>query len=210
MYFGSWSPDGYGNFKADNATHMAHRWALKRVGVVVPEDMEVDHLCKTRCCVNLNHLEIVTPEENKRRAHADRTHCARGHPMAEDNIVWQHNGRSRRCKTCESQKKSEWKANNPHWVGEWQERRRSGLTRRRPEVPPAVNHGKIKRGHSITFNGETLGIPQWAERLGVDRHTIVNRLKNGWTEEDAVSKPSRKPWLTNNRSVAKPPDQKDA
>ena len=41
----------------------------------------------------------------------------------------------------------------------------------------------------ITVNGETLCMLDWANRLGVWSSTIAARLRLGWTEEDAVTKP---------------------
>lgn len=34
---------------------------------------EPDHLCRNKLCINLEHVEIVTKEENNRRAHAKLT-----------------------------------------------------------------------------------------------------------------------------------------
>ena len=39
----------------------------------------------------------------------------------------------------------------------------------------------------LTFNGETLCVAEWAERLGVNWTTIVARLKRGWTTEMALT-----------------------
>lgn len=43
----------------------------------------------------------------------------------------------------------------------------------------------------ITYNGETLCYEEWGERLGGSPGLVYNRLRMGWTEEDAVSKPLR-------------------
>ena len=42
---------------------------------------------------------------------------------------------------------------------------------------------------TITVRGETLTIGEWAERLGVPRQTIYQRLRLGWPAEQAVSAP---------------------
>lgn len=39
----------------------------------------------------------------------------------------------------------------------------------------------------IEFNGERLTVMQWSERLGIGRHTIVNRLRLGWPIEKVLS-----------------------
>lgn len=46
---------------------------------------------------------------------------------------------------------------------------------------------------TVTANGESLSVAEWAERLGVHKSSIQNRLANGWTPERAVSQPPRCP-----------------
>lgn len=43
----------------------------------------------------------------------------------------------------------------------------------------------------ITANGESYCIGEWAERTGLTTSAIRSRLKMGWSEEDAVTKPLR-------------------
>lgn len=53
---------------------------------------------------------------------------------------------------------------------------------------------KSKRGTSgkyITYNGETLNLTEWGERIGIDRKTISKRLKSGYSIEEALS-PNKK------------------
>jgi hypothetical protein len=47
----------------------------------IPSDKEIDHLCRVRNCVNPEHLEPVTREENLRRGECNgaKTCCPRGH-----------------------------------------------------------------------------------------------------------------------------------
>jgi hypothetical protein len=46
----------------------AHRVVYELItGVAVPADLESDHLCRVRHCVNPGHLEPVTRQENQRR-----------------------------------------------------------------------------------------------------------------------------------------------
>lgn len=59
--------DGYGQVKVDGVKINAHRvsYALHN-GELIP-GFHIDHLCRNRSCINPNHLEQVTPEENTRR-----------------------------------------------------------------------------------------------------------------------------------------------
>ena len=43
----------------------------------------------------------------------------------------------------------------------------------------------------ITFNGETKCLSEWAETLGIPRTRITDRLKLGWTLEDAIALPKQ-------------------
>lgn len=44
----------------------------------------------------------------------------------------------------------------------------------------------------LTHNGETLCIAEWAERLGLGRTTIADRIRYGWSIERALSTPKLK------------------
>jgi hypothetical protein len=74
----------------------------------VPPGMVVRHTCDNPPCINPEHLLIGTKADNaadmvERRRHwrHNQTHCKRGHPLTEDNIVKFSDGRTeRRCLTC--------------------------------------------------------------------------------------------------------------
>jgi len=38
----------------------------------------------------------------------------------------------------------------------------------------------------LTFQGKTLAVCEWSERLGVSRFTIATRLHRGWTTKEAL------------------------
>jgi hypothetical protein len=59
---------GYGNFRMGRQSSlMAHRVAYEALVGDIPAGLVVDHSCRTRCCVNPEHLEPVTQKENTAR-----------------------------------------------------------------------------------------------------------------------------------------------
>lgn len=79
---GALHSNGYGRVSLGRTSYGAHRLAYSTFVAPVPDDMQIDHLCHTRdvecragvgCphrrCVNyLNHMEVVTLQENWRRS----------------------------------------------------------------------------------------------------------------------------------------------
>jgi len=71
-------PRGYSQFwlgriggrDGPNHSVSAARWVYEQEHGPIPMGLEPDHRCRTRLCVRLDHLELVTRAENQRRAHA--------------------------------------------------------------------------------------------------------------------------------------------
>jgi hypothetical protein len=65
----------------------AHRAVWLLLVGEIPDGFQLDHLCRNRACVNVDHLEPVTAAENKRRGfssavlYAKRETCEFGHPL---------------------------------------------------------------------------------------------------------------------------------
>lgn len=89
---------GYGRFGVPgDKLVLAHVFSYERVHGPVPEGLELDHLCRNPRCVNPEHLEAVTHQENMRRgAMTNKGVCRKaGHPMTPENTTsWGA------CKTC--------------------------------------------------------------------------------------------------------------
>lgn len=96
---------GYGRFGVGGSRAnggrivYAHRWAYEALVGPIPEGLTLDHLCRNRACVNPEHLEPVTPQENTRRGAILKTHCPQGHPYSGENLFYGTDG-SRRCREC--------------------------------------------------------------------------------------------------------------
>jgi hypothetical protein len=92
--------DGYGRFSLGGRPQRAHRLAWEALRAPIPDGMTIDHLCRNRACVNPDHMEVVTPEENTRRGAANRPrHCPAGHAYAPENTRIDTRG-ARRCREC--------------------------------------------------------------------------------------------------------------
>ena len=72
LFEGSQSAAGYGQVGDGGRVFYAHRLAWEMMRGPIPDGMQVDHLCRTRNCVNPDHLELVTPLVNVQRAEAVR------------------------------------------------------------------------------------------------------------------------------------------
>jgi hypothetical protein len=94
---------GYGVAHVGVTTTTAHRAVWFAVYGPIPGGFQIDHLCRNRLCINIDHLELVTPRENTRRAPWTQvTECPHGHPLNGDNLHIQIvNGWPKRsCRAC--------------------------------------------------------------------------------------------------------------
>jgi hypothetical protein len=110
---------GYGviGIPGTHRTELAHRAAFRAWRGMVPDGKDLDHLCRTRSCVNPDHLEAVTRRINLLRgntvtaANAAKTCCPKGHPYAGENLIIRQRagGVTRRCRTCDLARKADYR-----------------------------------------------------------------------------------------------------
>jgi HNH endonuclease len=102
---------GYGQVGKEYAHRLVY---IERHGSI-PSGYQIDHLCHTlavqrgecaggrtcphRPCVNPDHLEAVTQQENIRRGPAAQRACVKGHIYDESNTFYDGRG-ARRCRWC--------------------------------------------------------------------------------------------------------------
>lgn len=119
LWDGALSHDGYAQISTyDHGGRNRKSWYVHRVlyfALVgyVSTDLQMDHKCRTRCCVNPAHLEPVTDIENKRRSPLfgdKKTHCPLGHEYTASNVRWIVNAkyRMRACRICTNRKQREY------------------------------------------------------------------------------------------------------
>ena len=102
---------GYGAYWTDGSMQYAHRVSYEAEHGMVPDGLQIDHLCRNPPCVNPAHLEAVTQGENVRRGSsgrhmAVRTHCGRGHAFSGANL---YNMPGRRgCRKCLAENNKKW------------------------------------------------------------------------------------------------------
>ncbi len=99
--------NGYAQIRVDRRLTMAHRWAYEYFIGDIPNGLELDHLCRTRHCVNPWHLEPVTHQVNTIRAGLAKNHCPKDHEYTPENTGRSSAG-ARVCIKCRRDNGREW------------------------------------------------------------------------------------------------------
>lgn len=157
LWAGVWNKKGYGTLRSIGA----HRISYQIHKGPIPENYQIDHLCRVRCCVNPQHLEAVTLQENVARGevgqyNARKTHCRNGHEFTPENTRW--SGNERGCRTCVVLLKRV-------------RRRALGLTERM--IP-------------IVYGEQSHYLKEWSRITGISHSTISKRLKRGMAVGQAL------------------------
>ena len=110
IWDGAKDRDGYGRFYPQGRSGKptpSHRFSYEQLVHEIPEGLVIDHLCRTRACVNPWHLDPVTPTVNVLRGdnhERGKTCCHQGHAFDEANTYLRPDGRGRECRACRRQK----------------------------------------------------------------------------------------------------------
>lgn len=115
LFVGATTGVGYGSIKIGDRIRNAHRVAYEVLVGTVADGLQIDHRCRTRCCVNPAHLEAVTNRENSIRGAAPsvvlfrENVCAAGHDMGQTAVP--KPGGGRQCRVCHCARRRERNAN---------------------------------------------------------------------------------------------------
>lgn len=106
---GSRMPNGYGRTYFRGRGEYVHRIAYLLTRGDIRAGLSIDHLCRNRACMNVDHMELVTLRENTLRNESPSMRlyragvCGRGHSMTPENVyVRERLGKKpyRRCREC--------------------------------------------------------------------------------------------------------------
>lgn len=97
LWLGYVMPNGYGMIGGGGrkgGMRLAHRVSYELHIGAIPKGMQLDHLCRVRCCVNPDHLEPVSQQENiSRGSRPSSDVCAKGHVYDEPSGKYGRQGR---------------------------------------------------------------------------------------------------------------------
>jgi hypothetical protein len=106
--------DGYGRWAPPGETkqYLVHRLSFAVLKEKIQNNLQVDHLCKVRNCLNPDHLEQVTTKENTRRGLAkkfntDPNLCPYGHEYDKEVPGKAPDSIYKVCTTCAKEKGAE-------------------------------------------------------------------------------------------------------
>lgn len=175
LFTGADNGNGYGQFRHKDKNGYAHRYAWERVNGPIPDGLTVDHLCRVRRCVNVEHMELTDGVDNYLRGVATRTHCRNGHEYTPENTLSKP-GRpeSRYCKIC--REKAAW-----------------DFGVRRTNAARGIPDGRVKYDQKLRAQlveqvlNRQLSVAQAAKQLGcsakyMDGLTRRHRENGAWNE----------------------------
>lgn len=91
---------------------LGHRVAWEIANGAIPADMTIDHICRVRRCINVEHLRLMSNLQNASdNGMATKTHCPKGHEYSEVNTHIYTNPNTgytcRKCRGCQKESNAE-------------------------------------------------------------------------------------------------------
>lgn len=103
IFIGAVDNHGYGKIRYGGRTLGAHRVVYILLKGEIPKGLDLDHLCRVRCCVNPAHLQPVDRQTNVMRGVVARRRnmCVAGlHKMTAHNTYMNPTTGKTRCIAC--------------------------------------------------------------------------------------------------------------
>ena len=106
LWIGNCNSKGYGRIQVNKKRIGAHRFIYELLRGPIPSGLQCDHLCRVPCCVNPDHIQLVTSRENTLRGetlpalNSKKTHCKRGHAFTPENTLVLSTTKHRLCRIC--------------------------------------------------------------------------------------------------------------
>lgn len=111
IFKGQLDKDGYGTLSIGPSNQKAHRMAWRLFKGPLKQDDTIDHLCRNKACINVEHMEPVSAAVNTMRGlalgvfNSKKTICKRGHPFTVENtrLFTDKRGKvGRNCRKCDA------------------------------------------------------------------------------------------------------------
>lgn len=107
LWTGSVSQEGYAKY----SKVYVHRIMYEEFKGTIPEELEIDHRCRVKHCVNPMHLEAVTTQENQLRggkSYRITQECSNGHDLTVPRTLRWSGGRWY-CHLCTRDRTRRWR-----------------------------------------------------------------------------------------------------
>jgi len=105
IWKGALDKQGYGFFSINRKLKRAHRVSYEHWNDELDSNLVIDHLCRNPSCVNPEHLQQVTIQQNLLRGmglgvfNSKKTYCPKNHPLSGENLYLRSDGK-RACRLC--------------------------------------------------------------------------------------------------------------
>ena len=156
LWTGAKTEGGYGTLAYGGRRRLAHRVMFALLKNPIPPHLTLDHLCRNRSCINPDHLDPVSLEENVRRGwvadrerpnrNKEKASCPRGHLYDEANTYVDPAG-GRKCRRCIREAKARMRLDASKKAREREVARASYHRNKGDRLPPTGERTHCPKGH---------------------------------------------------------------